>query len=411
MKSIELNSLKNFKCIGGDCPQTCCRGFKIGIDAETREKWSALKNVVGDGTLDENLELFEQNGQAQYVLKSSDESRCSLLDKEQWCVAQKQYGHEALPETCRQYPRSWLNNDAVKITTATLSCPEVLDQVLFKQDKLDFNVDLNKLFTLDQPAIAHQTSKLRFLLAEFVSKVLQLNKTPLNIKLFYIAHCVGAVNENIGSTSFNEANIKAILSKPKDAIFQITRDIKQKKIQIDQVTAGSYWKNIASLFVSQNVKLESINLSDSPLMRLCAQDISAMTAQNESFNHFREIYTMIQDYKNNWQAQRPDKFKSLLERYIITSFINKGFPLHPKDGQFAATLVFVMTAACAIQLALWIAYKESDNQDISNEQLQQIFYQIESRVGHTDTIYQTLSSDPHMVQINRYAQVFLDLFV
>ncbi|VAW75064.1 hypothetical protein MNBD_GAMMA12-763 [hydrothermal vent metagenome] len=421
MKLIELNFLEKFECIGGDCPQLCCQKFKITVDADVVKAWSKLEDISGEGTLDQHIVQAEEKGQNFNYLQLTQQGDCELLTSDGWCQAQTKYGHDVLPEICRTYPRSEKKSALVEVKTATFSCPVVTQKVLFENNKLDYNVDLAKLFLVDRPIIANKNDKISVLLAEFVSAVFQLKKVPINLKLFYIAQSVGVMNDCIIKQGFNEEQLRQILAKPKDVLFSIGRELKTKKFMVDPVTAGSYWKNIAQLFFAREVKLDCVDLEKSPIMQLCTQSLQQESKEslvhdaarnNEAeFEHYRKIYTQILDYKKYWQDNRPDYMGSLLERYIISSFINKGFPLHPQDQQFAATLVFVMTVASAIQLALWVTYKESPNTVPSEQQLQQIFYHIESTIGHTDSIYQRLATDPHMVQINRYAQVFVDLFV
>ena len=52
---IALDYFDRFKCIGGDCPRTCCNGWKVIIDNDTYEKnWNVtmrslilLKKALG----------------------------------------------------------------------------------------------------------------------------------------------------------------------------------------------------------------------------------------------------------------------------------------------------------------------------------------------------------------------------
>ncbi len=420
MKSIELTVLEGFECIGGECPQSCCQNFNITIESDTYQKWKKLDNIIGEGSLDNNITQAEQGGQRCDILKA-DNNRCNLLDAENWCQVQKKYGHDALPLICQTFPRHNLDNNMAKVITATLSCPVITKKIFHLKQSSAFNLDLGQLFILERPVIAGTSDKIRYYLAAFVNKVFSLNKTRLSHKLFYIAHCTGLMNEQLVKNGFNEDSFDLLFAKPKEALFDINRGLKSKKLVVDPVTAGSYWKSIAALFLTRNITLESVDLEKSPLMKLCARDISGEEFDtNQQFEHYREIYSLILSYKVQWEKNRPAYFPELFERYIITSFINKGFPLHPQDEQFSATLVFVMTAASAIQLALWMAYSEglqsvaenseNDINQPNEDQLHQIFYQIESALGHTDTIFYSLASDPHMVQIDRYALVFLDIF-
>ena len=65
MKLIELEALKEFKCIGGDCPQLCCKSFYINIDDITRQKWQELDDINGQGKMSQYIVEKDIDGQIQ----------------------------------------------------------------------------------------------------------------------------------------------------------------------------------------------------------------------------------------------------------------------------------------------------------------------------------------------------------
>ena len=71
-------------------------------------------------------------------------------------------------------------------------------------------------------------------------------------------------------------------------------------------------------------------------------------------------------------------------------------------------LVPVIVCAAQIQLLLWIVIAQ--NIPLTQDLVSKIIYQTEKRVGHSFVIRQTLVENPHMLQIDKYAEVLIDVF-
>ena len=107
-----------FKCIAGECPDTCCAGWQIVIDEESLAKY---KNLKGDyiwkvmSCVDWESETFRQD----------NEKRCAFLNKDNLCDLYKNAGEDSLCKTCRDYPRHIEEFEDVREITLSVSCPEV----------------------------------------------------------------------------------------------------------------------------------------------------------------------------------------------------------------------------------------------------------------------------------------------
>ena len=51
MKIVKPTFYKDFKCIAGDCPDSCCQGWEVDADAESLEYYN---------TLDPSLEIKQR---------------------------------------------------------------------------------------------------------------------------------------------------------------------------------------------------------------------------------------------------------------------------------------------------------------------------------------------------------------
>ena len=108
MKLLSVDNYIDFKCLGGECPISCCGGnwqiivdddaynFYISVEGELGEKIrNGIKKVDG-------INVFELDS------KTKD---CMFLDENKLCIIQKMLGEDALCYTCKH-----VKHTAVKLS-------------------------------------------------------------------------------------------------------------------------------------------------------------------------------------------------------------------------------------------------------------------------------------------------------
>lgn len=126
-----LDYYEKFKCIAGDCPDTCCAGWQIVIDEASIKKY---QNFKGDyvwkvmACVDWETETFRQD----------KAKRCAFLNKENLCDLYTNAGESYLCKTCREYPRHTEEFEGVREITLSISCPEVARILMEQMDPVKF---------------------------------------------------------------------------------------------------------------------------------------------------------------------------------------------------------------------------------------------------------------------------------
>ena len=100
MKTVVPSYYPSFHCIAGRCHHTCCAGWEIDIDAETRQLYEALPHAFGE-KIRENI---VKQPTAQFQLQGEQE-RCPFLNQENLCEIILHLGEDALCQVCRDHPR------------------------------------------------------------------------------------------------------------------------------------------------------------------------------------------------------------------------------------------------------------------------------------------------------------------
>lgn len=112
----------DFRCLAGDCPDTCCAGWLIYIDDDSLDRYEQVNGPFGSrlaNSIDWEEGAFYQDG-----------DRCVFLNEDNLCNLQQELGEAELCDTCRRYPRHVEEFDGLRELSLSLSCPEAARMLL-----------------------------------------------------------------------------------------------------------------------------------------------------------------------------------------------------------------------------------------------------------------------------------------
>lgn len=152
--------MTRFRCLGGDCNDTCCQGWTVPIDEPThrRLKVLAADEPLAEQMLNRGIELTPQ-GPHFGKLRFADSGHCGMLDEQGLCGIHARLGPDALFDVCMTYPRYYNEVDGELELFGTVSCPEIARLCLLGDDALaltplpehDAPRKLRNQFRTDQP--------------------------------------------------------------------------------------------------------------------------------------------------------------------------------------------------------------------------------------------------------------------
>lgn len=130
MKIVKPQYYDRFRCLAGACPDSCCHQWQVDVDEEAAGRYLAMPGELGDA-LRQRLRRSE-NG--WYLENEND--RCPMWRDDGLCRIQYEEGHDALCQTCRDFPR--LRHDYGDFVELMLemSCPEAARLILTGDDTL-----------------------------------------------------------------------------------------------------------------------------------------------------------------------------------------------------------------------------------------------------------------------------------
>ncbi len=122
--------LPMFQCLAGQCPDSCCRGWGIGIDPKSLERYASWEGALGNRL--RNSIDWENGCFLEY------EGRCAFLNEENLCDLYLEGGKGAFCKTCRTYPRHIEAFENVREISLSLSCPAAMELILSGKGRAAF---------------------------------------------------------------------------------------------------------------------------------------------------------------------------------------------------------------------------------------------------------------------------------
>lgn len=121
MKVFYPEYFEDFRCIAAKCPDSCCKEWAVDVDPESAEIYRQLPGELGDrlrSVLTEDNTMTLENG------------RCPMWRQDGLCQIQAALGHDALCQTCRDFPRIRHDYGDFAEYGLELSCPEAARLIL-----------------------------------------------------------------------------------------------------------------------------------------------------------------------------------------------------------------------------------------------------------------------------------------
>jgi len=128
------NYYPQFHCLGGTCPDTCCRDWDIVLDEETIADYKAAPAPLAQ-QLQASLTTDEDG---DICFRLDDQGFCTMLTKDGLCAIQKEWGESHLCGHCGAYPRFIEEYGSLTEASLAMSCPEAARLLL---ESLAFRVE------------------------------------------------------------------------------------------------------------------------------------------------------------------------------------------------------------------------------------------------------------------------------
>lgn len=117
---------KDFRCLAGDCPDSCCHEWEVDVDPLSAEYYRRLPGELGDRI----RQVLLPGDEGWASMKLTENARCPMWRTDGLCRIQAELGHDALCDTCRNFPRLTHDYGDFVELGLELSCPEAARIIL-----------------------------------------------------------------------------------------------------------------------------------------------------------------------------------------------------------------------------------------------------------------------------------------
>ena len=124
----------DFACTAGWCKDSCCIGWEINIDEDTRDFYECAEGEIGQRL----QEAMYENEDGETSFQLGRKGRCPFLNAGNLCDICIHLGEEALSEVCTEYPRFSLWYADIQQKCLSLSCEEAGQLLFSKEEPVEF---------------------------------------------------------------------------------------------------------------------------------------------------------------------------------------------------------------------------------------------------------------------------------
>ena len=219
-----------FTCLASACPDSCCKEWDVLVDPRAADYYRCLPGDLGQRL---RQVLTEEEGQTFMLI---EEGRCPMWRKDGLCRIQAELGHDALCQTCRDFPRLTHDYGVFTELGLELSCPEAARLILSRETE-DFPFpDLSGCEDYDREDMALLLQTRREALALLDRKDLPVSQT-LALLLCYGYHAQSLLDGEDLENFSPEAALETANSLKKSGSSQ---EIRSFFLSLEILTPG--WK-------------------------------------------------------------------------------------------------------------------------------------------------------------------------
>lgn len=132
---------KDFKCIAGDCPDSCCQGWEVDADSESLDYYKTLT-----GEIKNRIDcVLDKDEFGNTIFRLADKKRCPFLNDKNLCDMHIAIGGEHTPYTCRMFPRFINDFGGTREMGVSFSCPVASDMMFGLTEPMRFVSEVNDL--------------------------------------------------------------------------------------------------------------------------------------------------------------------------------------------------------------------------------------------------------------------------
>ena len=284
MKYLFTDFYRDFSCMGGKCPDTCCAGWEIAIDEKTYEVYASLPEPQKSDVC-ECIEEVSQGLEKKYRFIMQEDERCPFLNKDNLCDLYIQVSPDALCHVCKTFPRKIVNYYDVIWATVTAACPEVVRLLLDRREPIgfDYSEDLVQADTADADWMLYNELINGLVIS---IDILQDRQLPFWQRVHMVTNLTIMIDNYIkeGKLQFLREQVECVK----------TQEFRKQYIKVhglQEAEMGNEWKTIYSLLKEIDNMASSLEEKGVPLQKYRSMEVLG----EEGYRRWRECFLSVEN--------------------------------------------------------------------------------------------------------------------
>lgn len=388
---LKTDYFDDFACTASDCPQVCCKGWRICVNAKTYEKYRELERRDGV-SLTEHLKPGANVFKGDYEIKLNERGLCPFLTEERLCGLQRKYGAEVLSTVCLEYPRVYNVIDGTLELSLTLSCHEVSRIVLHKPEGISFRLveeDVEKYrkkpvsFRWETANSIREVGYYFWELRMASVRLLQCRTMPLSDRIFFVGMMGKKVQELFDKVRHRE--VSSAIERFSDAVESGAYDDLTEQLPKNYEGLISAVNTVYRLQQSKTAE-GFMNL----VQHLYAPENFLSSSNMEKYEELTEILN-----------REPCSY--MLENFIVNEYFKAGFPAFG-DNMLWDPAIFMASMYLRIKAGAFISYIVSGKMD--GDTLFEILHQFALEYLHNSEKIEFLRSSIRFSEYNSLGALY-----
>ncbi|GAA0078700.1 flagellin lysine-N-methylase [Clostridium sp. CTA-5] len=339
---LQPQYVKNFKCIGSACEDSCCIGWTIEVDKKTYKKYKELKHSILTPLIKRYITRNRSNyqGEHNYAKIKLKGISCPFLNEKKLCCIQLEKGHLYLSNTCNTYPRMINDVNGVLEKTLTMSCPEAARIALLNENVMEFDKDyeyinnsyvLYKKLNIDDINEISKGGKYFWDIRVFSISLLQNRKYELWERLIILGMFTNEIQEEIKNNNFN--NILNIILKYSQYIKEDIFKEQLKKISKEETIQMKLLKEIAD-------KRHLFKITNQKYIDLFLEFLKGIDYNGDK--NIKEIAKKYKEAHDKYYILFMKEHEYILENYCVNYLFKSTFPITEGKEIFDGYMMLVI---------------------------------------------------------------------
>lgn len=328
--------MKKFQCIGPNCEDNCCYGWKVDINQDMYKKYKKVVNPELKMILNKNITRNRSNPSNEHFAKirMNSEGDCPFLCEDRLCNLQKTLGAGYLSKVCMTYPRVFNVVNGVLEKSLYFSCPEaarvaLLNPNLMEFDEIEEDFDtpniISAVINTEEIKYSNKVQKYFWSLRIFAITLLQNRNYKLSDRLIILGIFIQKIQSCI-----EEDKISCI----PDIIDNFYKIIKEDGLKEQLREIPTNFAMQMELMKEINDQRFSFGITPNTKAYLqCVKEFLEGIQYVEDCS-VEEVAKIYDDAYKNYYKPFMDKHEYILENFLVNYVFKEMFPIASKEGAF-----------------------------------------------------------------------------